>query len=580
MGRERREIGTKEEVATAESEIGGDSLRPQRTRIDALRAYVRNSPWVVISVAAHLAVIAILGMSYVRSERPKEVVIPVIPVHSQRDEIPEAPPVEPPVERHKIPNDDELEVVDFQNEHIVAPVSIDSGDPNPSVEPALVSNGAFTRSNTGIGVGDHGYRDGSGPTPFTSRNPGNHRPGKGRGPTVQTEEAVLNGQLWLCRHQNADGSWTMRGSADHCVGDGGCFTAEDNKSDQYDEGLTGLALLSFLGAGYSHQSKRFVVDPVTKQTFRFGEVVKRGLMYLMNHQQEDGSFSTAGPFMYNDAIATLAMCEAYALTKSAYWKKPARRAIEFLASAQRPGPTDSNPRFGWRYTSRKHVEDHRADYASESAFRAELTDADASVTGWVAMAFKSAQLAGLEVPKEACDGALAFAKWVGKPNGLAGYQRPDQAGQKLSGPNDQYQYFSGSMAAVTACIRIFMEHDPTDPFLVAAADQLVKPESLPSVSDDGLSIDYYYWYYATLALNQIDGPDSPKHTGKFWGPWNTAMTKSLLALQEKSDNTCRKGAWMARDRWSHDAGRIYSTAINVLTLEVYYRYENAFGMKQ
>jgi hypothetical protein len=34
---------------------------------------------------------------------------------------------------------------------------------------------------------------------------------------------------------------------------------------------------------------------------------------------------------------------------------------------------------------------------------------------------------------------------------------------------------------------------------------------------------------------------------------------------------------MVPDRWSYDGGPIYTTAINVLTLEVYYRYENAFG---
>ena len=33
----------------------------------------------------------------------------------------------------------------------------------------------------------------------------------------------------------------------------------------------------------------------------------------------------------------------------------------------------------------------------------------------------------------------------------------------------------------------------------------------------------------------------------------------------------------AVDRWGFAGGRVYATAINVLTLEVYYRYENVFG---
>ena len=62
-----------------------------------------------------------------------------------------------------------------------------------------------------------------------------------------------------------------------------------------------------------------------------------------------------------------------------------------------------------------------------------------------------------------------------------------------------------------------------------------------------------------------------------WNNWSNAMNKAVLALQDKTEKDCSFGGWMTRDRWSYDAGRIYATAINILTLEVYYRYENAFG---
>ncbi|MFM7283054.1 MAG: hypothetical protein ACKO32_14890, partial [Planctomycetia bacterium] len=90
-------------------------------------------------------------------------------------------------------------------------------------------------------------------------------------------------------------------------------------------------------------------------------------------------------------------------------------------------------------------------------------------------------------------------------------------------------------------------------------------------------IDYYYWYYASLALNQFDGPDSPRKSGKYWGPWNKAMVDCVVGLQDATEKSCNRGGWMTMDRWAYTGGAVYTTAINVLTLEVYYRYENAFG---
>jgi hypothetical protein len=133
------------------------------------------------------------------------------------------------------------------------------------------------------------------------------------------------------------------------------------------------------------------------------------------------------------------------------------------------------------------------------------------------------------------------------------------------------------MTALDMLTRTFVAHDLRDPFLEAGAKQLLK--DLPSVSKDHLSVDYYYWYYATLALNQFDGPDSPRKSGKFWTPWNVAMVATVLGLQDNDQTrgACSRGGWLVDDRWSSAGHAIYNTALNTLTLEVYYRYENAFG---
>jgi hypothetical protein len=220
------------------------------------------------------------------------------------------------------------------------------------------------------------------------------------------------------------------------------------------------------------------------------------------------------------------------------------------------------------------VEDFRKT-GTDTAAAKEVFDADTSVTTWCVMALKSAQLSGLTVKPEAMQGALEYIKWVTADNGMVGYIDPKGAGATVTGKNDHFKYHPAVMSALGMCSRIFTTHDPDDPFLDLAAKQVIA--DLPQISKDKLTVDYYYWYYGSLALNQFDGPDSPKRSGKYWGPWNKAMVESVIAMQNTEERSCHRGGWIQLDRWAYTGGPIYTTAINVLTLEVYYRYENAFG---
>ena len=38
------------------------------------------------------------------------------------------------------------------------------------------------------------------------------------------------------------------------------------------------------------------------------------------------------------------------------------------------------------------------------------------------------------------------------------------------------------------------------------------------------------------------------------------------------DDGCERGSWDPNSKWGRQGGRIYSTALAILTLEVYYRY--------
>ena len=58
--------------------------------------------------------------------------------------------------------------------------------------------------------------------------------------------------------------------------------------------------------------------------------------------------------------------------------------------------------------------------------------------------------------------------------------------------------------------------------------------------------------------------------GAHWQRWNRAMKKAVLESQ-RTDGSAR-GSWDPIGPWGHAGGRVYSTALGVLCLEVYFRY--------
>jgi hypothetical protein len=126
-----------------------------------------------------------------------------------------------------------------------------------------------------------------------------------------------------------------------------------------DAELTGLALLAFLGAGYSHFSKD-VHDGI-----RFGTVVQKGFQWMMARQKESGAFDLRDPIA--DTIATLALSEAFGLTSSPLYKDDAQQAVD------------------------------------RAALRA-MADARGMI--WKGMVLKSAEIADLALPKKAAEDNL------------------------------------------------------------------------------------------------------------------------------------------------------------------------------
>jgi hypothetical protein len=552
-----------------------------------VRGAYQNSPWLVIAIGLHAIALLYLSIRAFGRE-PEHEELPAVAIRQRFEppppaplELPEVPPLRPLVP----PLSGTVELVD------VEPAFLPEPNPDAPLDEQVgtpdATGGEYTGIDTSTSVGVGPFKGNRG----KERGGLSFRPGseglEGRDkrgspphrPPQDVEASILAGFTWLARHQSRDGGWCLPALRSLCDKRRPCIPLEASVVSHYDEGLTGLALLCFLGAGIDPLSDVRLRDPARARELDLGAVVKNGVAWLVKRQKADGSFSHARAFLYNEALATLAVVEAFAATRSPFYRRPAQRAVDFLVDAQKRGPAGEP--WGWRYGSRAELEAaHARGEIDDETFAAELGDADISVTTWVVMALHGAREAGLDVPAEALQGGLAFARHVTGENGWVGYQSSAGAGKNVAGPGDHFVYHPASTSALGMVVRTFVARERADPFLEQAAHVLVR--DLPAVTRDHLSIDYYYWYYGTLALNQLDGPDSPRASGRYWKPWEAALQEAILPLQHasKDPGDCRRGAWLDGDRWSYAGHALYSTALNVLTLEVYFRYANAFGSAQ
>jgi hypothetical protein len=388
-------------------------------------------------------------------------------------------------------------------------------------------------------------------------------------PKPDAAKSIAAGLAWLARHQNPDGSWGGNSLMQRCTGEKPCYDKRGDMTGHFDEGLTGLAVLGFLRSGTLAGNAPKIVDPVTGKPVDAAAVVASGLGWLKKIQKKSGSFCRQRSFVYNDSAATLAMIEGYAVTRDDAWKDSAAKGVDFIEKAQRPSPTGDGL-WGWRYASRQEIEKMKPAKPSdeqEEAWKKELHESDVSATGWAVAVLAAASDARLDVKEDALKGALDYLNFTTKTNGLVGYDTSENAGAKVTGPFDEYQYHVATMCSIGVLIRLAASRDTTNAFYDLAVKEISK--DLPQFSGDPLSIDYYYWYHGTSAMNRLEGTEGPKKAKrKVAEAWNKAVLDALTAAQDRTKDACSQGGWVIPDRWSlYAAGPVYSTAMGVLTLE-------------
>jgi hypothetical protein len=352
------------------------------------------------------------------------------------------------------------------------------------------------------------------------------------GASDASELAVERALDWLKRHQDADGRWnggTAKDADNSVVAGDTNFTAHCPAGQtcygecfywEADTAMTGLALLAYLGAGYTHADGKYA------------STVTRGLQYLLATQKRNGDLRGESRVvgMYCHLMAGLALCEAYALTGDPKLKEPVSRAVDFLVKGR---AWDGQ---SWRYEPLAKT-------------------GDTSLLGWAILMLKSAKLSHVSIPANIQTGALKWLDQVadGPESGLARY-RPFE---ELAPGDVQAVKVTPSMTAEAWVCRQFLGVGGPGPASTEAAEYLLRngPDRQP--------YNLYYWYYGTLAMYQYGGEP--------WQLWNRRVRDQLVSRQVKSGHSA--GSWEPdNDKYGSRGGRIYSTALAALTLEVYYRY--------
>ena len=376
---------------------------------------------------------------------------------------------------------------------------------------AGIGNGAKANGQ-GIGVGlgtGKGWGTGGDNTGFGGRGSG-HRKAMVAiyGGTKHTERAVTGALVWLQRHQMADGSWSLQNYIQRCS-DKSCTGPGTVVADA---GATALGLLPFLAAGQTHRTR----GP-------YKATVANGIAWLVRHQDKDGNLAKGSqPVMYSHGLATIALCEAFGLTRDQIVGNAAQGGVNFIMKAQNPVTG------GWRYNPGD--------------------DGDTSVVGWQLMALKSAHMAGLSIGGSTFTGTN---KWL------------DSCQHGTNHSEYSYQPNIGAsptMTAVGLLCRQYMGATRDNAMMRDGMQYLMRGQPDPHAPPN-----IYYFYYATQVMHNMSGQE--------WDTWNRKMRKVLVDTQKRDAGACGNGSWdPAPDPWGKSGGRVMVTSLSCLTLEIYYRY--------
>lgn len=241
----------------------------------------------------------------------------------------------------------------------------------------------------------------------------------------------------------------------------------------------------------------------------YDQNVTRCLDYILSCSQSNGYLVDAGTTshgpMYGHGFATMFLAEVYGMSSRADVRDVLKRAVNLIIATQ-------NQQGGWRYNPVPE-------------------EADISVTVCQVMALRGARNAGIAVPKEVIDRAVAYIKKCQNPDGGFRYRLFDPAESLVP------RSAAALVALYTAGI-----HD--EPVMQRGFEYLAGQQRL------GVTRQYFYYscYYTVQAYWHSGEPD--------WSEQYPMMRDQLIERAE-------------RNHWKDNVvGDEYATAMSLIALQI------------
>jgi hypothetical protein len=222
--------------------------------------------------------------------------------------------------------------------------------------------------------------------------------------------------------------------------------------------------------------------------------------------------------MYGHGIALMAISEALGMTKI-----DERYDSDLLHHA----------REGTRFTVIAQHENGSWGYTPGSP-------GDTTLTGWQILSLIGARKAGIQTRSDTFSRAKEFLmRMRDEPDYAFGYRKPEA---------------EPTTTAIALTLLMYLGQRPGyTPF----------DEAIDNLAEEGpMLTNVYHDYYATMALHHF------RH--REWETWNTKLRDHLVRTQATQGH--ESGSWHFRDKWGDIGGRVYTTAMSALILEVYYRF--------